>query len=238
MPHLPPQVLHTFKKKDMEAPIHFNKENVIETFKSFILDKSHPCVMAKSVFKGDNYDLHTYNKLGSPLVAEQMIKDIENYIENYDFDDNIFKSFIAVFPEHEIVSEIEFENLLWRQLQFLHEKDNTPWDDRVSDDPDSANFSFSLAGRAFYVIGMHPKSSRIARQTPWPALVFNLHAQFEKLREMGVYQKVRDRIRKRDEKLQGSINPMLEDFGESSEALQYSGRQVSQEWKCPFHKKQ
>lgn len=193
--------------------------------------------MAKSVFMGDNFDLHTYDKLGSPSVAEQMIRDIEDYIESYDFDDNVFKSFIAVFPEQEIASEIEFENLLWRQLQFLHEKDNTPWDHRVSDDPKSENFSFSLAGRAFYVIGMHPKSSRMARQTPWPALVFNLHAQFEKLREMGVYQKVRDRIRKRDEKLQGSINPMLEDFGESSEALQYSGRKVSQEWKCPFHKK-
>jgi FPC/CPF motif-containing protein YcgG len=27
---------------------------------------------------------------------------------------------------------------------------------------------------------------------------------------------------------------MLEDFGENSEARQYSGRKVGEEWKCPF----
>jgi len=52
---------------------------------------------------------------------------------------------------------------------------------------------------------------------------------------MGTYQKVRDRIRDRDVALQGSINPMLEDFGNNSEAKQYSGRKVDKEWKCPFH---
>ena len=76
----------------------------------------------------------------------------------------------------------------------------------------------------------------MARQSPFPAIVFNLHWQFEKLREMGNYQVVRDRIRQRDEELQGTINPMMEDFGEGSEAKQYSGRKVGKEWKCPFHK--
>jgi len=66
---------------------------------------------------------------------------------------------------------------------------------------------------------------------------FNLHWQFEKLREMGVYHKVRDKIRKRDTALQGNINPMLADFGDSSEAKQYSGRKVGGKWKCPFHSK-
>jgi uncharacterized protein len=54
------------------------------------------------------------------------------------------------------------------------------------------------------------------------------------LREMGSYHTVRDKIRDRDTQLQGNINPMLEDFGESSEAKQYSGRKVGEEWKCPF----
>jgi FPC/CPF motif-containing protein YcgG len=66
-------------------------------------------------------------------------------------------------------------------------------------------------------------------------MIFNLHWQFEKLRDMGVYQRVKKRIRKADEKLQGSINPMLDDFGDSSEARQYSGRAVDSNWKCPFH---
>tara|TARA_R110002124_G_scaffold254044_2_gene419466 strand:- start:4131 stop:4460 length:330 start_codon:yes stop_codon:yes gene_type:complete len=104
----------------------------------------------------------------------------------------------------------------------------------VSNDPADSNFSFSIAGKAFYIVGMHPKSSRMARQAPFPAMVFNLHAQFEKLRDMNVYKRVRNRIRDRDIKLQGNINPVLEDFGVESEAKQYSGRYVGKEWKCPY----
>ena len=54
---------------------------------------------------------------------------------------------------------------------------------------------------------------------------------------MGAFNTVRNKIRERDIELQGNINPMLEDFGENSEARQYSGRKVEEEWKCPFHRK-
>lgn len=212
-------------------------ESIENEYRKFILEDNHPCIMANTVFSMDDYELKLYEDFGSKKTAAQMVADLENYIANYNFSDNKFKSFIAVFPDAEVVSEIEFENLLWRQLQFIHEKDRKPWDHRVSNDPENNNFSFSIAGRAFYVIGMHPKSSRMARQTPYPTLVFNLHWQFEKLREMGAYHKVRDKIRNRDEALQGHINPVLEDFGERSEARQYSGRNVKESWKCPFHSK-
>ena len=41
-------------------------------------------------------------------------------------------------------------------------------------------------------------------------------------------------IREREMALQGKINPMLSEFGEESEARQYSGREVSGEWTAPF----
>lgn len=207
-----------------------------EEFQDFIINQQHPCIMANTVFATNNYELHIHEKLGTKSTASKLLKELEEYVANYNFSDNKFQTFIAVFPEEEIVSEIEFENMLWRQLQFIHEKDGTPWDKRVSSDPENNNFSFSIGGRAFYVVGMHTKSSRKARRAPYVTLVFNLHWQFEKLREMGVYHKVRDKIRARDEALQGNINPVLEDFGESSEARQYSGRNVGEKWKCPFHK--
>lgn len=206
-------------------------------FQEFIIEKNHPCVMANTVFAMKDYDLNSYQNLGSKKTAEELIEDLQDYLNSYNFSDNKFKTFIAVFPDAEVISEIEFENLLWRQLQFIHEKDTKAWDPRVSKNPEDKNFSFSIGGRAFYVIGMHPKSSRMARRAPYPTLVFNLHWQFEKLRDMGAYHKVRDKIRERDAELQGSINPVLEDFGESSEARQYSGRNVGESWKCPFHNK-
>jgi len=65
-------------------------------------------------------------------------------------------------------------------------------------------------------------------------LVFNLHDQFEQLREAGRYEKLRESILDRDEKLAGSMNPMLARHGASSEARQYSGRAVEPGWQCPF----
>ena len=84
------------------------------------------------------------------------------------------------------------------------------------------------------MIGLHPNASRPARRFAYPMLVFNLHDQFERLREHGTYEKMRETILARDEKLAGDINPMLAKYGESSEARQYSGRMVDDEWQCPF----
>jgi FPC/CPF motif-containing protein YcgG len=41
-------------------------------------------------------------------------------------------------------------------------------------------------------------------------------------------------IRRQELALQGSINPMLAEFGELPESRQYSGRVVGQDWHCPF----
>ena len=67
-------------------------------------------------------------------------------------------------------------------LQKLHNHDDSQWEPNVSEDPNDSNFSFSIKGKAFYIVGMHPESSRMARRAPYCTVVFNLHWQFEKLR--------------------------------------------------------
>lgn len=207
-------------------------------FKDFIIRDNHPCVMAQSVFELDHVDLHTYTGFGSRAVAKAILEDLKVYIANYNFDSNDFYTFLAVFEGERKMDEQEFEDVLWQQLEYLHVADDQEWDERVSKNPKDDKFSFSLAGRAFYIVGLHPNSSRKARQTPHTAIAFNLHWQFEKLREMGTYHRVRDTIRRRDRELQGNINPMLRDFGIHSEAKQYSGREVGPNWKCPFNPQQ
>ena len=206
----------------------------ISEFSEFIIGKDHPCLMAQTVFSMDKVDFHEYDDFGSRKTAKNILKDLKVYLENYDFESNEFLTFLVGFRGKQDYTEEEFEQKLWEQLQHLHEVDDAEWDEEVDPDPESANFSFSLGGRAFYIVGMHPNSSRKARQAPYPAIAFNLHWQFERLREMGTYYTVRDKIRDRDKDLQGNINPMLEDFGKKSEARQYSGRKVGEEWKCPF----
>ncbi|MUP44708.1 YqcI/YcgG family protein [Gramella sp. BOM4] len=220
------------RREKMEGMIN---DNLKEEFKDFILERDHPCIMAQSVFSRDEVELHAYSDPASRSSARELLKDLEEYIAGYDFDSNDFRTFIAVFPNSPKYSEIEFENKLWELLGNLKKFDDQPWDREVSSDPEDEHFSFSIGGKAFYIVGMHPEASRKARQSPYFSIAFNLHWQFEKLREMGTYQTVRDRIRDRDRELQGAINPMLEDFGEKSEARQYSGRAVGEKWKCPFH---
>lgn len=214
---------------------NFNNQALIENqFRDFIIKEKHPCIMAKTVFSMDMYTIKAYNTLNNEQVAKQLLHDLENYIDNYDFESKEFESFIACFPNDHFDNEIDFENALWKFLNRLHELDDKPWDPTVSSDPESPSFSFSIKGKAFYIVGLHPKSSRMARQSPYVTIVFNLHKQFEMLREMGTFSRVKKRIRKRDQKLQGSINPVLKDFGKESETKQYSGRQVNEDWKCPF----
>ena len=208
-----------------------------EQFKKFIINDDHPCIMSKNIVRSDNCDLNTYKGFGSKTVALKILNDLEKYLAVYDFSSNDFFSFIAIFDDDQNYTEIEFENLLWKQLQYIHDLDNSKWDETVSANPKNKTFSFSIKGVAFYVVGMHPNSSRNARKSPRLTLVFNLHQQFERLREMGVYTRIRDTIRKRDLQKNGTINPMLVNFGEESEAKQYSGRAVGNDWQCPFKHK-
>lgn len=213
------------------------KQPIFEKFKEFILANSYPCVMAKNVFSARQFDFHSYQKMGDSRTAQTILADLDRYILKAHSNEKKFYSFVAVFPDLTFEDEAAFETALWQQLQLLHNSDTFSWDKKVSDNPADADFSFSLRGQAFYLIGMHPKSSRLARQAPCPAIIFNLHRQFDELRKMGAYQKIKDKIRKRDFALQGSINPMMADFGTVSEVRQYSGKAAEKKWKCPFHTK-
>jgi uncharacterized protein len=218
--------------------IQVNKQEESKAaFYRYVLNEHFPCMMAQSVFSTQKVDFYAYADFGSTVNAPQILSDLNEYIRQYDFSSNDFFTFVAAFPDCEELTEEEFERRLWKQLQALHEADESAWDKDVSHDAEDQNFSFSLCGKAFFIVGVHPDSSRKSRQSPFPALVFNLHFQFQRLREMGVYTTIRDKIRERDIALQGNVNPMLKDFGEESEARQYSGRAVKAEWKCPFHYK-
>jgi len=169
-------------------------------------------------------------------VTEGLARDLYAFTAERQGFESDFTTFVAVFREREPGDELAFERTLWSQLQRLHDLDAGyhPWDARVSDDPESPKFSFSVAGDAFFVIGMHPGASRSARRFAWPTLVFNAHEQFENLRADGRFEPLQSRIRERELRLDGRINPNLSDYGYHSEARQYSGRPTEPTWTCPF----
>lgn len=214
--------------------------DVHQAFRAFVGDERFPCLAAKGTLSRGDHDLHVYDALASAGASDALAVDLARFTSRPPTSGERLTAFVAVFTGPPPPTEADFESGLWAQLQQLHDRDDpeTAWDPSVSADPGDPRFAFSFGGRALFVVGLNPQSSRLARRFQWPALVFNPHAQFERLRREGTFARLRDLIRARDLALQGSINPTAADFGERSEARQYSGRDTtSVAWQCPFHRR-
>ena len=198
----------------------------------FVDHPGFPCVGAKAAFHRRNATVRLYDTLGTPPAADALGGDLADFVAAVRPDQR-FVSFVAMFRGPDIADERHFERLLWQQLFLLAERDTEPWSNEVSANPRDDHFGFSFAGSALFVVGLHPRASRDARRAGSPMLVFNPHRQFERLRDEDRYTRMRDVIRRRDEKLQGTINPMVGDFGRTSEARQHSGRRVEPDWQAP-----
>ncbi len=211
-----------------------------EELRARIADPSFPCVGAKSALAKGTLKTLVCHSLASGWDDVLIHRELMDWAEAYRADPGGLRSLAVVFSGPDDLDEPAFEKLMWERIQSFADKDHwlgQRYDHRVSADPDDPHFSLSFGGEAFFVVGLHPHASRPARRFPRPTLVFNLHAQFEELREEGKYERMREKILDRDVALAGSINPMLARHGENSEARQYSGREVSDEWACPFRDK-
>ncbi|MDB5677090.1 guanitoxin biosynthesis heme-dependent pre-guanitoxin N-hydroxylase GntA [Sphingomonas bacterium] len=196
-----------------------------------------PCVGAKAAAAKGTLEVLGCTAIDSSWDDLRIHDGLLGWAHTYRADPGLFRSLAVVFEGPEDLSEADFEAALWARVQSLSDKDvwrGQDYDARVSADPMDQHFSLSFGGEAFFVVGLHPNASRPARRFARPTMVFNLHDQFEQLRAAGRYENMREKIMVRDEAVAGSRNPMLARHGEASEARQYSGRAVDDEWRCPF----
>jgi FPC/CPF motif-containing protein YcgG len=208
-----------------------------ERLRDYIRDKTFPCVGAKSAVGRGQMKILVGRDITSAWDDLRIYQSLLEFALAYSEDSQLFQSLVVVFEGPRTLTEGEFEACLWTRLQSLADKDawhGQSYDRRVSSDPESPHFSLSFGGEAFFVVGLHPRASRPARRFDRPALVFNLHDQFERLRAQNRYESLRDNILERDMAIAGTPNPMLARHGEISEARQYSGRAVETGWRCPF----
>jgi hypothetical protein len=198
---------------------------------------SFPCVGAKAALAHGRLTVLACDRIDSAWDDLRIHEGLLRFAHAYRDDPALFQSFAVVFEAPTDLDEEAFEGALWDRVQSLHDKDvwrGQGYDTRVSPDPANPHFSLSFGGEAFFIVGLHPKASRPARRFERPTLVFNLHDQFERLRDAGKYDGLREKILVRDDRLAGSRNPMLARHGEVSEARQYSGRVVEDGWEPPF----
>ncbi|WP_202842269.1 guanitoxin biosynthesis heme-dependent pre-guanitoxin N-hydroxylase GntA [Luteimonas saliphila] len=209
-------------------------------FLEFVGSAEFPCVGSKAALARDAIQAHEFARIGDRANDASLLDALREFatmVDAADPDDSTVHSLVAIFDGPRDTDERRFEAMLWSQIQRLHDLDarrGTRWAPDVGRDPDDPKFSLSLAGHPFFVIGLHPGASRLARRFASPALVFNSHRQFQRLRADGRYAKMQAATRERDTALQGSINPNLADFGTAPETRQYSGRAVEPDWTCPF----
>ena len=221
----------------MSTPSSLPEHPLAEQFRAFVRDPAFPCVGAKSALGKGTLRIAVARDIRSSwddLRIHGMLMDLAR---SYAATPTLFQSLVILFETEATLDEATYERHLWARVQSLSDKDE--WlgqltDDRVSSDPADPHFSLSFGGEAFFVVGLHPAASRPARRFAVPAMVFNLHDQFEQLREQGRYDKLRGSILDRDLALAGTMNPMLAQHGTVSEARQYSGRVVGADWQCPF----
>ena len=224
----------------LPTPVPERPGELTRDFLDHIADSAFPCVGSKAALARGAIETLELGRLGDRHNDAPLLDALAGFGTGLDAaaaDDLTVRSFVALFDGPGDTDEPRFEALLWAQLQRLHELDvrrGAAWAPDVSRDPADPRFSLSLAGHPFFVIGLHAGASRTARRFATPALVFNSHRQFDRLRADGRYAKMQAATRERDVALQGSINPNLADYGAASEARQYSGRAVHADWTCPF----
>ena len=223
------------------GPLPGTARMIHDAFRARVLDPAFSCLGAHSAVGSGRYRFGLYGRLGEAAGTHRLARDLAIFVASRRPADAVhFSTFVAAFTGPLAVSEERFETLLWAQLQALHDVDSRDhdWDASVSADPDDRRFAFSMGGRAFFVVGLHERASRLTRRFAWPTLVFNPHDQFRELRAAGRFERIQEMIRQRERALQGSINPMLGDFGASPEARQYAGRAVETGWRCPFDRRE
>lgn len=216
--------------------ITIEEQTIINEYEAFLSNRDFPCVAAKAAMAKQHIECMVAGHMACPKDDAAILQFLYNFVDMYRQAPGSFYSAAVIFTDPVAITEAVFDQLLWQRLQSLHNLDarNYEHDKRVSDDPSSAQFSFSLKEEAFFIIGLHPSNSRAARRFRYPALAFNPHAQFEELRQANRYEKMKRIVRQRDEVVSGSINPMLADFGDASEVYQYSGKAYDTNWQCPL----
>lgn len=206
-------------------------------FERFVKSEEFPCVGAKAALAKGTVEIFDADYIDRTAADLPLYRALAGFADRLDPDAEFVQSFVAIFSGPVNLSERDFERALWDRLQGLHNIDiaaGHEWTEESDPDPSSPHFSMSIDGTAFFVVGLCPEASRSARRFEYPALVFNAHEQFERMRERGLYDRMKTVIRTRDAALDGTANPMLADHGSSSEARQYSGRPVGRNWQCPL----
>src|SRR5262249_55256652 len=150
-------------------------------FRGMITSPAFPCLGGSGAIHRGDYRFAVYGALGSPDAIRPCASDLASFLGKCPADRNPVAVFVAAFRQPVIPTELAFETALWEQLRGLHELDahgdaahrQSGGSDGLPTDVKNEDPGFFFCDREFFVVGLHPASSRWARRFGWPTLVFN-----------------------------------------------------------------
>ena len=207
-----------------------------EEFRQHVMSAYFPCLNAKIAFQRNTFSFGFYEILASQNTTKLLWHDLIDFINRQSLfwtKNQIFTTYVACFRTPNDIDEVVFEKLLWKQLELLHHEDvqhGIKWNPNFSDNPTDHNFGFSIGERAFFIVGLHPNSSRRGRRFLTPTIAFNSLDQFTNLRQLKILDQIKQVIRNNDLSLNKSINPNLIINHNKSDAFEYSGKPIHESW--------
>jgi hypothetical protein len=194
-------------------------------FRDLVLDPGFACIAGQGAVRSKTYAFSAYGDMRSEDVAEGVCHDLFTFKQEFGLstvsDRLKFMTFIAAFEHPKITNQLDGAEHFYTLLHNMHQHDvkkERVWNPSVSKDIHSPEFGFSSGGDAFFVPLLYPHSGSPARRSDITMVVFNAHAVFDKLRETGAFDKIKQKIRAR----QDWVHPYLGDHGETNEFLQYA----------------
>lgn len=214
-------------------PVH---QLIEEQLRSVVLHSPFPCLGARSAFQNDSYLFNVLPDLDAPQAAGHVLDDLRHFARVRRDMGDLYTYVVSFLEPRAITDEAAWDGRLWRFLQRLHDLDDVPWDARFSTDPGDADFALSLGGLGQLVVTLYPGASRYARRFAWTTLIFNPpeqdRANFPTDEQFLRFQ---NKIRDRDARLQGEVNPSLPPTLDDPQAPGFSGTPVDpRAWRCPL----
>ena len=162
-------------KSDIIAVRPHDTNLIARELNDWMASPEFPCIGAKAALRRHQLEILVVPDIRLGSSDALITARLQDFAIRHDTDEKMFVSQAVIFHNDADLSEEEFETHLWQRLVSLHAIDRRDyrWDPKVDSDPQSPHFSLSIGGKGYFVVGLHPNASRVARRFKYPTLIFN-----------------------------------------------------------------
>ncbi len=150
-----------------------------------LLRSDRPCRVASRSITRDEYCLGLYEHFGEGRNGKALESDLLWFADEVKRGRSPRLTMWAIFPNAEMWDDNDFDHALVRELTSVTTSSalQPSW---------ASGGTLRVGDTSFFVVGMHPQSTKDSRRFPWTALVFNVFDQVDWLEREGVYAWIRE----------------------------------------------